>query len=193
MTADSIKTILSNLFKEKSKKYLFAAAAFGFVLVLLSSFISSSEKKSEVNDNSCFSVISEYCSQQEQRLEKILASIDGVGTVHVMMTLENGIEYRYAADEKQSGDSVLTYADGSGSPSKVQESEISEQNYILIGSSGDKKPLVVTEISPRVKGVVVVCDGGSNPVIIHRITDAVTTALGINSLQVCVAKASKQY
>jgi len=42
-----------------------------------------------------------------------------------------------------------------------------------------------------VKGVVVVCDGGSNPVIIHRITDAVTTALGINSLQVCVAKASK--
>ena len=53
------------------------------------------------------------------------------------------------------------------------------------------KRLVVTEISPRVKGVVVVCEGGANPITIKRVTDAVTTALGINSLQVCVAKASK--
>jgi len=160
-------------------------------LLLLSSLFSGDKQHEEENKDTCSALISDYCNKQEQRLESILSNIEGVGKAHVMLTLENGIEYRYAADEKTSDDSVFTYADGNSNPAKVQQSENSEQNYILIGSSGDKKPLVVTEISPRVKGVVVVCEGGEKPIIIKRVTDAVTTALGINSLQVCVAKASK--
>lgn len=131
-----------------------------------------------------------YCAATEQRLEQILSRVEGVGRAQVMVTLENGIEYRYAADEKQSGDSVFTYASGSDSPSKVQEKEDREQSYILIGSSGDRRPLVVTELSPRVRGVVVVCDGAKNPVIRQRVNQAVTTALGISSIQVCVIQSA---
>lgn len=131
-----------------------------------------------------------YCDVTEQRLEQILSQVEGVGRAQVMVTLENGIEYRYAADEKQSGDSVFTYASGSDSPSKVQEKEDREQSYILIGSSGDRRPLVVTELSPRVRGVVVVCDGAKNPVIRQRVSQAVTTALGISSIQVCVIQSA---
>ena len=191
MAGETLKAVFLNISSEKYKRHLTAAALIGFALVFISSLITSTGKNEKVSENNYSEAISSYCSRQENRLEKLLSSIDGVGDAHVMVTLENGVEYRYAADEKQSGDSVFTYADGGTSPSKVQQSENSEQNYIMIGSSGDKKPLIVTELSPKVKGVVVVCDGGADAVVIKRVTDAVTTALGINSLQVCVAKASK--
>ena len=140
-----------NLLSDKNKKRLIAAAALGVVMVMLSSLFSGAKQRDEKTDNVYSVLVSDYCSRQEERLETILSSIEGVGRSKVMLTLENGVEYRYAADEKLSDDSVFTYADGNSNPSKVQQSENSEQNYILIGSSGDKKPLVVTEISPRVK------------------------------------------
>jgi len=173
--------------KHISKKHLYLVAVIGLMLIGLSNILNTSND-TDIEEPS-FS-ISKYCSSEEQRLENILSHIDGVGKVHVMMTLENGVEYRYAADEKQSEDSVFTYSSGSENPSKVEQTENSQQSYILIGSTGDKKPLVVTELSPSVKGVVVVCSGASDAVIRHRVTEAVTTAMGINSLQVCVIQAS---
>jgi len=44
------------------------------------------------------------------------------------------------------------------------------------------------EYLPRVNGVTVVCDGGGDPVVVERITKAVTTALAITSTHVCVIK-----
>lgn len=172
------------------RKSILAIAAVGVALMLISqlagkendSALTSAQKSSDTADN--------YCTVTEERLEHILSQVEGVGQAYVMVTLENGIEYRYAADEKQSGDSVFTYASGSDSPSKVQEKEDREQSYILIGSSGDRRPLIVTELSPRIRGVVVVCDGAKNPVIRQRVSEAVTTALGISSLQVCVIQSA---
>ncbi|MBP1557152.1 MAG: hypothetical protein J6A76_04495 [Oscillospiraceae bacterium] len=161
----------------------------GAALMLLPQFFADDDSDSVKSTENVDSIDS-YCTVTESRLEQILSQVEGVGRAHVMVTLENGVEYRYAADEKQSGDSVFTYASGSESPSKVQEKEDREQSYILIGSSGDKRPLVVTELSPRVRGVVVVCEGAKNPVIRQRVSDAVTTALGINSLQVCVIQSA---
>ena len=48
----------------------------------------------------------------------------------------------------------------------------------------------MTEVQPVVKGVVVVCDGGDDPVVQQRVIDAVTTALDITSVRVCVVKAA---
>ena len=126
------KFVFLNLFSEKNKRYLFAAASLGLVLVLISSLFSGVKQYDDKTESSYSSLISDYCNKQEQRLESILSNIEGVGEAHVMLTLENGIEYRYAADEKISDDSVFTYADGNSNPSKVQQSENSEQNYILI-------------------------------------------------------------
>lgn len=171
-----------------NKKYLCFAAALGLLLVGISNILIPTEKTTSVNSNPL--TISQYCDTEEKRLENILSHIEGVGEVHVMMTLQNGVEYRYAADEKQSEDSILTYSSGDKTPSKVEQTENSEQKYILIGATGDKKPLVVTELSPSVKGVVVVCSGANDAVIRQRVTEAVTTAMGINTLQVCVIQAT---
>lgn len=48
--------------------------------------------------------------------------------------------------------------------------------------------LLVTELQPTVKGVVIVCEGGDQPLVQQRVTDAVTIALNISSKRVCVTK-----
>ncbi|MEA5134967.1 MAG: hypothetical protein VB035_02385 [Candidatus Fimivivens sp.] len=175
---------------QKQAKWLTVLGVAGMLLIMLTGLWPDKSSPADVSQDVVGS-LDAHAQQTEQRLAEILKQIKGVGAVHVMVTLENGVEYRYAADEKQSGDSVFTYADGSDAPSKVQEKEDKEQSYILVDSSGGKKPLVLTELSPRVKGVVVVCSGAGNPVIRQRVTDAVTTALGVTSLQVCVIQSAE--
>ncbi len=175
---------------EKQAKWLTALGVAGMLLIMLTGLWPHIGDRGAAQDDAG-STLTTHAQQTEQRLTEILKQIKGVGAVHVMVTLENGVEYRYAADEKKSGDSVFTYADGSESPSKVQEKEDRQQSYILVDSTGGKKPLVLTELSPRVKGVVVVCSGAGNPVIRQRVTDAVTTALGVTTLQVCVIQSAE--
>ncbi|MBQ3284021.1 MAG: hypothetical protein IJH40_00090 [Ruminococcus sp.] len=43
-------------------------------------------------------------------------------------------------------------------------------------------------IEPKVRGVVVVCDGGDDPTVKSRVLDAVTKALNISSDKVCITK-----
>lgn len=43
-------------------------------------------------------------------------------------------------------------------------------------------------IEPKVRGVVIVCDGGDDPLVISRVLDAVTKALNISSDKVCITK-----
>ena len=70
---------------------------------------------------------------------------------------------------------------------RAQSSDDSETSYILVKESdGSQKALAVTEISPEIRGVVVVCGGSSDPELQQKIIDAVTTALQISSARVCV-------
>ena len=56
-------------------------------------------------------------------------------------------------------------------------------------ADGAQKALKVTEVQPIIKGVVVVCDGGDDPTVQQNVVSAVTTALDITSVRVCVIKA----
>ncbi len=44
------------------------------------------------------------------------------------------------------------------------------------------------EIEPVIRGVVVVCQGGDNPIVVERVLSAVTKALNISTSKVCVTK-----
>ncbi len=47
------------------------------------------------------------------------------------------------------------------------------------------------EVEPKIRGVLVVCEGGDDPVVIERITESVTKALGISAAKVCITKLSE--
>ena len=59
--------------------------------------------------------------------------------------------------------------------------------YVYLGDSTTK----TKEIQPHIRGVLVVCEGGDEPVVVERVTDAVCKALNISTAKVCVTKLSE--
>ena len=113
--------------------------------------------------------------------------IRGAGQCQVMVTLENGVEYVYASQQKVNTDRTEDTASDSN---KISQRDGTEQNIIIVDTDNGRQGLLVTEIQPTVKGVVVVCEGGDLPQVQQRIIEAVTTALNISSKRVCVTKSS---
>ncbi len=129
----------------------------------------------------------EYTEDLEHKLTQLISSIDGVGETTVMVTLEGGIEYIYATEEKYSTD--LTEDTNGEVYTRIQQSDNTEESYILIeDENGEEKGLIQKQVEPAIKGVVVVCEGGDDVVIQHRITEVVTTALNLSSTKVYVVK-----
>ncbi|MEG1952899.1 MAG: hypothetical protein RR115_01535 [Hydrogenoanaerobacterium sp.] len=122
----------------------------------------------------------------EKRIYDIATSIEGVGKAKVLVTLENSAEYVYANSEKKNTDVTQDFTEKE--VKKLHEKGTSEKNYILVDNGKGKEALVKTRIEPKVKGVVIVCEGAEDILTEERLIKAVTTALAISSNQVCIAK-----
>ena len=160
----------------------------GIALIFFSSFFKTEGKTEEVQEIP-LQTTEEYTQQLEDNLTDILSSIEGAGPAKVMVTLENGAETKYATEEKQNNEE--TREEQNGQTTRTQQSNDSEMQYITVrDADGTERALALTEIQPKVKGVVVVCPGGEDPVVQQRIIHAVTTALNLSSQHVCVTKLS---
>lgn len=124
-----------------------------------------------------------YTAALEKRMDAVLESISGVGKVEVMITLESGTEYLYAQEIRSSSD----YSHREGD---LEERSEQESSYLLVEGKNGKEALVLQEIQPRIKGVVVVCQGGKNSDVRQSVTQAVTVALNITSSRVYVTALS---
>lgn len=128
-----------------------------------------------------------YEQQLEQRLESILGSIAGVGRVQVMVTLESGYGYEYAKENKVNSDRLADTK--AAEEQKTQEKNTSEENYVMLDATGGgQKPLVTQEIIPKIKGVVVVCDGGDSATTVSSVIETVRVAASLTSTQISVSK-----
>ena len=78
---------------------------------------------------------------------------------------------------------MLTKVEGVGDCSVLITMENSVEDVYLQNSSTKTK-----EIEPTIRGIVVACDGGDDPVVVERVSEIVTKALGISSAKVCVTK-----
>jgi len=116
----------------------------------------------------------------EERLCAILSQVRGVGRVSVLVTLETGERTEYAVNAQQSE----SRTEGGGD--RREETVSSQRSYLLIDGASGKQPLALSREGARIRGVVVVCEGGRDAVVKTRVTEAVTTALGVASNRVCV-------
>ena len=99
-----------------------------------------------------------------------------------MVTLENGTEQVYAANEKTASDSS---SDANGSAGKISD----EKEYVIIETdSKGEQGLVIKLIQPKIRGVAVVCEGGDSDIIRREIQETVTAVLDISASRVYVTK-----
>lgn len=156
----------------------------GILLIGLSSWLP--ERGREADSGVLEADAGAYAAGLEERLTAILQEIDGVGKARVMVTLENGYRKVYARSEKTNNDLLEDVR--AGDEKKTQEKQVTEQTYVLVDGAGGKVPLVTAQLEPEVKGVVVVCEGGGDPLVAGKVVDTVRVALNISSARVSVSR-----
>ena len=176
---------ISKIFRpENRKKILLVAGIAAMVLIGLSVLIPSNKDTPQTAAaENADEETARYEEKLRERVLAIVSQIDGVGDAHVSLTLDSGIEYVYAKEEKQDTD---MQDDTTGGTTTRASSE--EKLIIVEVENGRKTALVRKTLLPAVRGVVIVCDGGGDPLVVSAVTEAVKTALGINTSQVYVTK-----
>lgn len=188
---DKKSTLKELLTSKNGTKILILLGAVGMILILISEISSPNKKKNSNRENSINSFSqADYEEMIEKKIMEIVSHIDGVGKVKVMVTMKTSVEYVYAQDRTQKIES--SEEEKVESQNKNNYSQNIDEKYIYVeNSNGKKQALLITEILPEIKGVVVVCEGGGSVSVKSEIINAVTTVLGVYSNNVYVAKLAK--
>lgn len=119
-------------------------------------------------------------TQLALELESILAQIEGAGEVDVSLTLSSDGKKTYASNIRNEKRDIEE------NDSRGLKKKSVEQNLVhdLAVSSGN--PLIIEQEYPQVIGVLVVADGGSQPDVCEKLTDATATLLNISPHKVSV-------
>lgn len=150
---------LKKFFKNKNNKYILIIFIIGIVLMLISG--RGNEQKTEKN----------VYEGEEKRLERIISDIKGVGKVSVMITYQSGAGKELAYE---------TRSNRAERDSNITEN-IDKQAVVTSG-----EPVVLRELYPEVKGVIVTASGAGDARIRADISEAVCAALGVAAHKVCI-------
>lgn len=128
-----------------------------------------------------------YALQLEARLEELLSSMDGVGEVKVMVTLEASSELVVEKDVPSDMENVTEEDSAGGSRESVASSQ-QESTVYITDADGGKTPYVVMTRVPSVEGVTVVAQGGGNGVVQKNITEVIEALFDIEAHKIRVVK-----
>ena len=173
-TAQWLKELVK---KENSRRLLVALGLCGIALLALSSWwdTGSGGPPAQVEEDP--QDLTSYVCALEQDLARVVSAITGEKDPVVMVTLENNGRQVYAADRKEG-----SQATPEGGSSREEESA----HVLLEDSEGAQHPLSVTQVQPKVQGVVIVTKHAQDPAVREKLVNAAKTALGISSARVCV-------
>lgn len=169
----TLKSLMSG---ENGKKILIIGAAAVLILLLMST-VSRGTKTAKTVKPETVEDAAQIEQTLEQRLEKLLGKIEGVGSVSVMVTLDRCSQQVYEKDEKSQNN--VKNESGSSTENSAKETEI-----VLAGSG--KEPLQTAVVQPKVRGAAVVCSGAGDPIVREKVTNAVAKALNIGVSKVYV-------
>jgi len=188
----NFKKYYEKIMSSKSK-YIILLATIGIILIVFSTFTTQKNKKNEIKDkdnekvrcNEGVSQTEEYTRKLEMKLAKIISKIKGVGKSDVMITLENGVENIYANSEKKTTNSNENFS------GKMSNRNDLQKDIVTIDGKKGKEALLSTQREPKIKGVLIVCEGGGSSYVVKKVTDATKSALNIGLNAISVSERSK--
>ena len=110
----------------------------------------------------------------EQKLCSILSEIEGAGNVQVMITYVSSTEIVTA-------NTSTTSIDKTSANDRTSESRNETVSPVLITQSGTSTPLIVKEILPEVRGVIVIAGGANDIKVRLNLLNAVCTVLAVDA------------
>jgi stage III sporulation protein AG len=121
----------------------------------------------------------------EAKLASTLSRIEGAGDVEVMITYESTSEIVPAISvDKQTS----TTTDNSDNGTSTTSTENTQSEVVTVGGSSGNSALVLKEVSPKIRGVIVVAEGADDITVKLNLLSAVETLLSVSPRQVDVYK-----
>lgn len=188
---EKIITQIKNMKKEQTIIFLLLLG----LVVVMSIPTKKGTQKTETNATDGLSPVetqdslSSGSSQQklEELLENTLRKVEGVGEVAVAVTIESTGE-KIVEKDIPSNDSSTTQEDSQGGTQKSTVRSSEEATVYTKDSAGNQVPYVISETTPKIRGVIVVAKGGDNPVIAQQIQEAVKALFHVDAHKIKVMK-----
>ena len=154
------------LLQQEKKKLLILVLALACGMVLLAYPYNSESAPAAVLPKTAD--LSEE-AQLEQRLQRVLQQIEGVGAVEVGVSFASSGRAEYALAEQHSSNG---------------QSASRSTDLALSGN----QPVLVRQSAAELRGVVIVAQGAANPLVKERIYTAVPAMLDLNINQIAVVE-----
>ena len=135
-----------------------------------------------VSENTTMS-LSQYENYLSEKLEDMIAQIEGAGKVQAWVTIKSSGE-QVIMQGNDRNESFLQEADSVGGTRTEETLNIKEN--VISGKNGD--PYVIKTMQPEVEGVFVVAEGAGDGVVKKNISEAVEVLFGIEAHRIKVAK-----
>lgn len=129
----------------------------------------------------------DYKKDMEKRLSEALGRMEGVGQAEVVITWKSTGQ-RVIEKDQSSDSQVSSEADGGGGTREIQERSDDKSSVYTQQSDGSQTPYVSKELTPDAEGVLVIADGGDNPVVVQNITEAVQALFGLEAHKIKIMK-----
>ncbi len=172
---EKIEKIKNILMKDKKILILVVLALLAIIFLVVSEFRENDEKKTEIDGSES---TEEYIERIEEKLTRLISSVEGAGETVVMITLDTGEENVYAREIKTDEES-----DGDKASNKY------EYEYIVIkNGTSSEGGMLLKVIEPDIRGVAIVCDGGDNAAVRENIINTVSAVLDIKTNKISVCK-----
>ncbi len=127
-----------------------------------------------------------YEEELEARVKRILKTVDGVGTVDVMIVLKSSEEKVLRVD-RNTTDSSTEEQDSSGGTRKITNAE-QQESTILTGSGENTAPIVEKEMRPEIEGIIISAQGGGSPTVKAEISGAMEALFALPPHKIKVLK-----
>ncbi len=168
---------INKLGNKKSVSIILVLGICGMLLIGFSDLFSS-DKKTKSGEEVI--TIDEYIKNLEKKTRDMLNSIDGAGKCKIMITAESSSEQNFATDDSISQDER--------SEQSQSKSDIEKEIVMVEDSNGKKIALVKSVTEPKIRGVLVLCEGADNIETKEKVINAVKTLLGVSTSKISVIK-----
>ncbi|WP_026894104.1 stage III sporulation protein AG [Clostridiisalibacter paucivorans] len=188
---DRITSFLSK--KENSKVINILVIFFiGLIILISASFFTSDDTttnildekvkvENKMNSKTEDNLIDYYTGRLEQKLAKTLESMKGVGDVEVMVTLDDTVERIPAIDSTKVVETT-SEKDAQGGVRERNREDYTEK--VVVSNDNSNSLMIIKEVNPKIKGVIVVAEGAQNFEVKEKIYSAVKTVLDISGNKV---------
>ncbi len=170
-----IKAKAEKLISDKKTVFIILLGILGIFLLIISNYSDEKDidsiKENVVSEKEQMLTALDIEQELENRLEKMISGVKGVGQVSVMVRVGSAGEYVYAENTKTDSDI---------------DSSLEENEIVVFKQNDDDTGLMITVKNPEILGVAVVCQGGESSVVKSEVTSLVACLFGIGADRIYV-------